>query len=199
MADPRELRKKRLENEHRELMSINGPIIKIEPMGSAPYNRYRITYNIRTIISPKPTYRESTTCYLDIPPAYPGPTGAPTIMAIETPYPWHINWFSSGKWCSAYYSSNFDPNESLVNFVLRCARVLQFDPTIANRNSVANPNATPFWDANVRNRRIMPCDTQSLPVPSTGESITIVKPKPKITINQTSADKPKITIRPKNE
>ena len=199
MADPRELRKRRLENEHRELMSINGPIIKIEPLGTAPYDRSRITYNIRTIISPTPTYRKTTTCILDIPPAYPSPTGAPTIHAVETPYPWHINWFQSGRWCSAYYQSNFDPNESLVNFVLRCARVLQFDPTIANRNSVANHDAIPFWDANVRNRRIMPCDTQSLPVPSTGESITIVKPKPKITINQTSADKPKITIRPKNE
>ena len=200
MADPRELRRKRLENEHKELMRISGSIIKIEPIGNAPYDQYRITYNIRTIISPAPTYRNSTTCILTIPPAYPGPTGAPTIHATETPYPWHINWFQSGRWCSAYYQSNYDSAESLVNLVLRCARVLQFDPSIANRNSVANHDAEPFWDANVNNKRIMPCDTQPLPVPGAPESITIVeKPKPKITINQTQADKPKITILPKND
>lgn len=197
MADLRALRNTRLTNEHKELMKINGPVIVIEPLGSPPYDKYRITYNIRTIVSPKPTYRNSTVCTLSIPPSYPGPTGAPSIYANETPYPWHINWFQSGKWCSAYYTNNYDSSESLVNFVLRCARVLQFDPEIANRRSVANHDAEAFWDANVRNKRVMPCDTTPLPVLGGTGSITFIeKPQPRITFIQT--EKPKISILPRD-
>ena len=200
MADPRELRRKRLENEHKELMRINGSVIKIEPLGIAPYDKYRITYNIRTIISPAPTYRDKTVVTLTIPPSYPGPTGAPLIVANDTPYPWHVNWFTSGRWCSAYYSDNYDSSESLVNFVIRCARVLQFDPVVTNTGSPANGAAIAFWNANKNNKRMIPCDTQSLPVLGTPETITILeRPKPKITINQTQADKPKISILQKND
>ena len=70
MADLRNIRQKRLENEYRELMSINGPIIKIEPLGNPPYEKYKITYNIGTIISPSPTCRNQTVCMLTIPTAY---------------------------------------------------------------------------------------------------------------------------------
>ena len=200
MADPRELRKKRLENEYKELMRINGAVIRIEPLENAPYSKYGITYNIRTIISPSPTYRDTTVVTLTIPPSYPGPTGAPTIIAENTPSPWHPNWWPDGRWCSAYYSSNYDSSESLVNLVLRCARVLQFDPVVTNTGSPANSAAIAFWDANARNKRVIPCDTKPLPVPGAFESITIVeKVKPKITINQTQVDKPKITILPRND
>jgi hypothetical protein len=64
MADPRALRNKRLENEHKELMRINGSIIQIVPVGSPPYETYRVTFNIRTIISPSPAYRNQTVCTL---------------------------------------------------------------------------------------------------------------------------------------
>lgn len=200
MADPRELRRKRLENEHKELMRISGTVIKIEPIGSAPYDRYKITYNIRTITSPSPTYRDKTVCTLTIPPSYPSPTGAPVIVAIDTPYPWHVNWFQTGRWCSAYYSDNYDSSESLVNFVIRCARVLQFDPVVTNTSSPANSAAIAFWDANKNNKRVIPCDTKPLPVLSAPETITIIeKQKPKITINLPQADKPKISILSKND
>ena len=71
MADPRELRNRRLENEFKELMRINGTIIQIAPLGRVPYEKYRITFHVRTIISSTPTYRDSTTCILSIPPGYP--------------------------------------------------------------------------------------------------------------------------------
>lgn len=188
MADLRDLRNKRLNNEYRELMRINGSIIQIVPIGSVPYESYRITFNIRTIISPSPTYRDKTVCTLTIPPNYPD--GYPTITAEHTPYPWHVNWFTSGRWCHG----GWNREESLVNFIHRCARTLQFDPEIADTGSPANGSAIAFWNANKRNRRVIPCDTQVLPTLDTPEAITInSRSKPQIVI-KSPADKPKINI-----
>lgn len=188
MADLRELRNKRLNNEYKELMRINGSIIQIVPIGNPPYESYKITFNIRTIISPAPTYRDRTVCILTIPPNYPD--GAPAIKADSTPYPWHINWFSSGSWCIGGWSRE----ESLVNFIHRCARTLQFDPEIANPSSLANRDAMAFWDVNKDNTRVIPCDTQVLPTLDTPETITInTSQTPQIVIKP-KADKPKISI-----
>lgn len=190
MADPRTLRKKRLENEYKELMDLNkkSSIIEIVPLGNAPYESYKITFNIRTIVSPVPTYREKTICTLTIPPNYP--EGAPSIVANSTPYPWHINWFQSGRWCYGHWNRE----ESLVNYLYRCARTLQFDPKIANSSSVANRDAMSFWEANKNNHRIIPCDKQVLPTLDGPEQITInQKVTPKITI-KAQTEKPKIDI-----
>ena len=193
MADPRELRKKRLDNEYRELMRINGSIIKIEPIGSMPYEKYKVIFNIRTFIAPAPTYRDSTICELTIPPNYP--VDAPVLKSQNTPPPWHINWWRDGRWC---YGS-WNKEESLVNYLHRAARTLQNDPKIANPGSMANGDAEPFWKANKNNRRLVPCDTQVLPTLDAPETITIIEQtKPKITINQPQANKPKISILPKN-
>ncbi len=188
MADPRALRKKRLENEYDELMRINGDIIQITPIGKPPYETYKVTFNIRTIISPKPTYRDRTVCTLNIPPNYPD--APPSIVADHTPYPWHINWFRGGSWCLG----GWNKEESLVNCLNRCARTLQFDPEIANPRSVANGDAMPFWEQNKNNRRVIPSDSQVLPVPDVPEKITINTrhDAPRIVIRQ--VEKPKINI-----
>jgi len=190
MADPRTLRRVRLESEYKELMRINGKVIKIEPLGRPPYEKYKITFNVRTIIGPEPSYRNQTVCTLTIPPNYPD--GAPVITADQTPYPWHINWFQSGRWCYGHWNRE----ESLVNYLHRCARTLQFDPEIANPGSPANRDAMSFWNMNRKNRKIIPCDTQVLPTLDAPEKITINAriEKPKITI-QSPTDKPKITIK----
>lgn len=190
MADLRELRNRRLNNEYKELMRINGKIINIEPIGNAPYEKYKITFNIRTIISPAPTYRNSTVCKLTIPPNYP--EEAPTIVAENTPYPWHINWYpKSGRWCFG----SWNKEESLVNYLHRCARTLQFEPEMANPSSMANPDAIVFWNLYKNERRVIPCDTQVLPTLESPENIIINnREKPQI-IFKPQADKPKIIIR----
>lgn len=192
MADPRALRNKRLENEYKELMRINGKIIQIDPIGNPPYEMYRVTFNVRTIVSPAPTYRKQTVCKLTIPPNYPD--AAPTIIAENTPYPWHINWFLTGNWCYGRWNRE----ESLVNYLHRCARTLQFDPEIANPQSVANREAVAFWETNRNNRSVIPSDTQVLPTLDAPETITINTRNnvPQIVIRQT--DKPKINIIRKN-
>ena len=197
MSDPRTLRRIRLENEYRELMAINGSIIRIEPLGSAPYERYRITYNIRTIISPRPEYRDSTVCELSIPAGYP--QAVPRMEAITRPVPWHVNWFTSGSWCHGHW----DEDSSLANFIYRCAKVLQFDPEFANPGSSANSEALSFWHSNKNNRRVIPCDTQALPDPS-GEVQApqipriIIGRRNEATTNQSNQSTPRITIKPRS-
>jgi ubiquitin-protein ligase len=192
MADPRALRTRRLNNEYDELMRINGSIIQIQPIGNAPYESYKIIFNIRTIISPSPTHRAKTVCTLTIPPGYPD--AAPKIVADSTPYPWHVNWFPSGQWCFG----GWNKEESLVNYITRCAKVLQFDPELTNTGSPANREAIPFWEANKRNKRVIPCDTQVLPTLDVPESITInARPVPQIVIKP-KAETPKINIIKRN-
>lgn len=193
MPDPRELRNKRLENEHKELMRINGELIKIEPIGNAPHEKYKITFNIRTIIGHAPKYSNKTICTLTLPPGYP--FAAPSVYAAK-PYPCHPNWFSEGRWC---YGS-WNAEEPLVNFILRCARTLQHDPAISGRSTEGQR----FWEENKRKHEMILSDTQVLSALDELESIVIHKreipkivitPKidaPKITIIK--ADEPKITI-----
>lgn len=186
MNDPRKLRELRLKNEYEELMRLDkqSSIINITPLGNAPYDKYLIEFNIRTIVGPAPKYREKTMCTLTIPLNFP--EQPPIMMANDTPYPWHINWFANGRWCFGHWTIE----ESLVNYIHRCARTLQFDPEIANPRSVANGDAMSFWDANKNNRRIIPCDTQALPLLDTAGKIVI---KQKITIH--TQEKPKINFK----
>jgi len=188
MADPRELRNKRLNNEYEELMRINGSIIQIQPLGNAPYEKYRITFNIRTIISPSSKFRDKTVCTLLIPADYP--TGAPSITADNTPYPWHVNWFQSGRWCIGGWSKE----ESLVNFINRCARTLQFDPEITNIKSPANRDAIDFWNTNKGKRGVIPSDTQALPTLDAPETITINNRQVPQIVIKPQAEKPRIEI-----
>ncbi|MDR2368548.1 MAG: hypothetical protein LBF58_10675 [Deltaproteobacteria bacterium] len=167
MADPRALRNKRLENEHKELMAINGEIIRIQPLGMPPHDTYRVTFNVRTIVHPQPVYRDRTVCLLQLPPSYP--EGTPKITANDKPYPFHVNWFQSGTWCHGRWNRE----ESLANFLHRCARTLQFDPGITNLGSPANGEAKQFWLDNVGNKAVIPCDTQELPTLDLPETIII--------------------------
>jgi ubiquitin-protein ligase len=182
VVDQRALRRRRLENEYNELMSISGSIIYIEPLGNAPYEKYRITFNLRTIISPGPIYREKTICLLTIPSGYP--EIAPKIAVEESsmPQPWHPNWYRGGTWCFGYWTKE----ESLVNYIYRCAKTIQFSAefTDAKIDAAANKEAVAFWNANKNKYDVIPSDTKKLP--------TIDMQKPTISILNCSI--PKISI-----
>jgi len=181
MVDQRALRERRLINEYNnELKAISGDIICIEPMGNSPYEKFRITFSIRTIISPAPAYRNKTVCSLTIPSGYP--EVAPKIAVEEgsMPPPWHPNWYRGGTWCFGGWTKE----ESLVNYIYRCARTIQFSPdfTDARLGAAANKEAVAFWNENVNKRGIFPSDTQKLPtVDLQNSTISIIKQnKPKI-------------------
>ena len=178
--DPRALRSTRLKNEHNELMKLNGSVIKIEPFGYEPYGSYRITFNIRTIISATPTYQSKTICILELPEGFP--LSMPRLhVADGSKPPWHVNWYNAidGAWCAG----DWNASESLVNYIYRCAKILQFDTVITNPENPANKAAIPFWNANKNNTDIIPCDRQTLPIADAPPKITILPTqKPKITI-----------------
>jgi len=177
------LHEKRLCNEYQELMRLNGNIIKIEPCDNPLYEQhkfyehYKITFNIRTIINPTPEYRMSTVCELHIPPGYP--RAAPKLICISNPVPWHVNWYQSGVWDYGCW----DWSNPLSNFIIRCAKTLQFDPLVTNVNSCSNHDALKFWNENRKNQLIIPCDGQTLPSVDSG-----VTPKYTIKITKKEDD-----------
>ncbi|MDR2368550.1 MAG: hypothetical protein LBF58_10685 [Deltaproteobacteria bacterium] len=182
MIDKRALRRSRLLNEYNELMSINGNIIHIEPRGQSPYEEYRVTFNLRTVISPFPAYRDKTVCLLKIPPGYP--EHAPKISVDESsmPQPWHPNWYRGGTWCFGHWAKE----ESLVNYIYRCAKTIQFNPlfTDPKPDSAANREAVSFWNANKDNHSVIPTDVKQIPtIDSQSSIISVIKyNKPKIHI-----------------
>jgi ubiquitin-protein ligase len=183
MADPRELRNKRLDNEHKELMQINGELIKIEPIGKAPFEKYEITFNFRTLVRSARRYSDKTICTLTIPPGYPQ---TPPSIQASAPHPNHPNWYSGGRWCYGRWSTE----ESLVNYVLRCARTLQHDPAISAHSSEGRQ----FWEENKRNNELILNDPQLLSTFDALEAIVIHKREiPKIEIIPRT-EKPMITI-----
>ena len=161
MKDQRALRERRLNNEYKELMCVNGDVIQVEPLGESPYEKYRITFNIRTIISAVPAFRDRTVCILTIPPGYPKDRPKIAVDDESMPPPWHPNWFLGGTWCEGYWVLE----ESLVNFIYRCAKTMQFVPdyTDASPDSAANKEAISFWNANLNKPNIIPSDTKNLP------------------------------------
>lgn len=179
--DPRALRTTRLKNEHRELMKLNSSVIEIEPIGLEPYGLYKISFNIRTIISATPTYQNKTVCVLELPERFPVDMPRLHVSDGSKP-PWHVNWYQGGTWCAG----DWDASESLVNYIYRCAKILQFDTAITNPGNSANKDAIPFWNANKNKSGVIPCDEQTLPTADCVIPKITIKPatKPKITINQ---------------
>ena len=159
MADPKEIRKIILQNEYEELSELDSmsDIIKIFPLGSPPYEKYRIVFNIRTIVGPGPVYRDQTVCTLWIPERYP--CEGPLIRSDDRPAPWHPDWYMDGRWSYGFWNIG----DSLVHYLYRCARTLQYDPVMVS-NGPSNRDAFFFWEANKDNPDVIPCDKQVLPV-----------------------------------
>lgn len=191
MLNPRELRDRRLENEYKELMRLNGDLIKVEPLGKEPYDKYQITFNIRTIISPKPTYSNKTVCSLTLPPNYPD--GPPRIMP-KTPPPLNRTWHD-GYWCVGAWHRE----ESLVSCIIRCARTLQCDPDISGYSSDSQYHGKNLWEEAKLHKEMVLNNKQILSALSSLDSIVIhSQTKPRIEIKSKS-EKPKITILSKGD
>jgi ubiquitin-protein ligase len=165
MPTPQEIRKIRLENDHKEMLHLRGDIIQWKPLrGNPPYiEEYEITVNVRTICSVnsrgKPSYRDSNVVHLSIPADYP--RAAPDVIMLTKPPPYHPNWFTEGRWCYG----KWNPTESLGDYVIRMVKTLQYDTYITNEGSPANRDAGEWYIAN-RNSGLFPCDNKTLPDPT---------------------------------
>jgi ubiquitin-protein ligase len=175
MTTPQEKRKIRIKNDYQEMLNIKGKIVSWQAIdGEAPYiEAYNLAVNIRTIISPKPEYRDSHIIIVKLLPNYP--QAAPLIVMQSSPQPYHPNWFTDGRFCSG----TWDFYESLGQHIVRMLRTLQFDPEITNPRSAANQGANAWYLANLkRNREWFPCDQQTLPDPTGKKAFEIQIPKP---------------------
>ena len=158
---PQERRNLRLKNDYEQMKNIQGNIIQWEALrGNPPYvEEYRLTVNVRTIISSAPSYRDSHILTLTIPSSYP--ESAPTVVMDSQPKPYHPNWFPNGRWCYGTWILS----EALGMYVVRMIRTLQFDPDITNPQSPADGDANRWYQRN-QNRGLFPCDRQVLPDPT---------------------------------
>ncbi len=160
-----ETRKRRLANDYRELSSMRGPVMDFRPLvGTPPYvEQYELTFHIRSVIGPEPTYRGVHVVRLALPAGYPL-DGFPQVSMVTRPFVYHPNWFRNGSWCFGNASKH---TEGLGNFVVRLMQTLQYADSIINVESPANGEAT-AWYTRHKGSRIFPTDTQKLPQPHVG-------------------------------
>ncbi len=161
-----ETRKKRLANDYREIMSMQGPVLSVKPIsGIPPYvDEYELTIRLRSIIGPEPTYRGVHVVRISLPAGYPQ-TELPTTIMVTRPYPFHTNWFSTGRYC---HGGSSRATEGLGNYVVRLMQVIAFHPSIIDVSSAANGEAAHWYQKKKRSTRLFPSDTTILPQPSVG-------------------------------
>jgi len=158
---PQEVRKIRLKNDYKQMTNIKSSIIDWKPIKGSPplVEEYELTINVKSIVGPGINYRDKHVVRISLPGGYPN--SAPDTVMITTPQPYHVNWFSNGKWCYG----TWDRSEGLGEHVIRMVRTLQFDPEITNVHSAANSEAG-SWYSNNYGRKLFPCDRQTLPDPT---------------------------------
>jgi ubiquitin-protein ligase len=161
MATPQESRRIRLKNDYKEMQNIQGKVVQWHPLsGDPPFvDAYELTINVRTIIGPRPNYRDKHIVKLVLPPTYP--ETQPQIVMLTQPQPYHPNWYTDARWCGG----GWIVSEGLGHYVVRMIRTLQFDAEITNPGSAANTIANEWYLSN-RNHDIFPCDRQILPDPT---------------------------------
>ncbi|MBS9783464.1 MAG: hypothetical protein KGV46_02805 [Pasteurella sp.] len=183
MATPQEVRNIRLKNDYKEMQNIKGNVVTWRALsGNAPYvEEYELTVNLRSIIGQgsgnNPEYRDTHVLRVSLPADYP--TSPPQIEMITTPYVFHPNFFTSGRWC---YGS-WVISEGLGRHVVRMLKTLSYDLDVTNENSPANSSAN-RWYLEKRNSGLFPCNSTTLPDPTKNrfEPKSVNKPKKKFVI-----------------
>nr|VFK45976.1 MAG: Ubiquitin-protein ligase [Candidatus Kentron sp. TC] len=160
MADIRTIR---LKNEYEQMNNLarQGDLISWKAAsGTAPYvDGYLLTVKARTLTGPEPSYRDTHSIRVTIP--YDYPNSAPKVQMLSSPYVYHPNWYTDGRWCHGSWNSS----ESLGDFVIRMIKTLFFDEEITNPGNSANGEAK-NWYQNSRNKRYLPKPPAGYPDPT---------------------------------
>ena len=156
------IRNKRLASDYEEMNLLRGKVISWKPIrGEKPHiEEYELTVNIRTIVgfdeNKRPIYRETSVIRLYLNADYP--TSAPDIRMVNTPFPFHPNWWTSGRWAHGAWKIN----ESLGEFVHKMIKSLQYEPVMTNPATPANREAADWYIKN-KDSGWFPCDKSLLP------------------------------------
>jgi ubiquitin-protein ligase len=154
MATPEEVRQARLEADYEEMKSIRGDIISWQAFGTPPHE-YIVTFNIRSFVNQTAT-RVEHKIKIILSPSHP--FEKPVVMMHNMPPIFHPHVWPDGKVCIG----GWDYREGLGSFVVKMARMFQYDPDLIDPYSIANYNAADWYYANPT---LFPSDDQVLPVP----------------------------------
>lgn len=154
MATPEDVRRARLEADYEEMKSIRGSIISWQAYGTPPHE-YIVSFNIRSYINTSLT-RDEHRIRIILSPSHP--FEKPVVMMHEMVPIFHPHVWPDGKVCIG----GWDYREGLGSFVVKMARLFQYDPDLVDPYSIANYNAADWYYANPT---LFPSDRQILPVP----------------------------------
>jgi ubiquitin-protein ligase len=154
MATPEDVRRARLEADYEEMKSIRGNVISWQAYGVPPHE-YIVSYNIRSYINTSLT-RDEHRIRIILSPSHP--FEKPVVMMHEMVPIFHPHVWPDGKVCIG----GWDYREGLGSFVVKLARLFQYDPDLVDPYSIANYNAADWYYANPT---LFPSDRQILPVP----------------------------------
>lgn len=154
MATPEDVRRARLEADYEEMKSIRGDVISWQAYGTPPHE-YIVTFNIRSYINAS-AIRDQHNLRIILSPSHP--FEKPVVMMYQMPPIFHPHVWPDGKVCIG----GWDYREGLGSFVVKLARMFQYDPDLVDPYSIANYNAADWYYANPT---LFPSDRQVLPVP----------------------------------
>jgi ubiquitin-protein ligase len=128
--------------------------------GAAPFvEEYELQLQLRTIIGPKPEYRDKHVIRVSLGTDYP--IGKPVLKMLTRPPPFHPNWWRTGLWCSG----KWHVYESIGAHIVRMIQTLQYDSEITQDEDSANLAARNWYRAR-RGSSLFPCDQTPLPDPT---------------------------------
>jgi ubiquitin-protein ligase len=164
MSTPYDIRKKRIQNDIQELEKVECDAIECTILGNSPF-KIHVVYNIRSIVgissTGTPSYRDKHEVEINVPSGYPF-SGNPEATMKQGYSPlYHPNFWSSGSICTQ--ATSWTANETLALFIIRLAKMFQFDPAITNPDSPANSSAANWYSKNLGNG-LFPTDRQVLPL-----------------------------------
>lgn len=183
MATPEEVRRARLEADYEEMKSIRGNIISWQAIGVPP-NEYLVTFNIRSFINAT-QQRGQHRLRIILSPNHP--FEKPVVMMHEMSPIFHPHVWPDGKVCIG----GWDYREGLGSFVVKMARLFQYDPDLIDPYSIANYNAADWFYANPT---LFPTDRQVLPVPGREANSQTFRIKSPVVKGAQTIEKPKPTF-----
>ena len=177
MIDPRS-RRRRLVNDYQDMLRIRGSVISFEAFSPPAPEQYTIDFRLRSVMSLRagqPVYSAPGHTHrikLDLTNRYPAVLTNENVHFLTPPI-FHPNVFYDPAAAGRVCIGGFRPSESLARFVLRLAKMIQFDPAYINEDSPANVDAKSWY---VHNRRLFPVDRSRLPDP---DHLDLSHPVPK--------------------
>lgn len=163
MSTPNHLRVKRIKNDLESLHTIQCEAIEWSALPDSIDKLY-VTFNLRSVVeldsSKKPVFRTKHEVEIVFPSDYPiSSPVAKMSLGYEPIY--HPNFFESGLICTQ--NTKWSPDESLAYFIIRLAKMFQFDPVMTDPNNAANKIAAK-WYKSMANTGLFPIDTTLLPL-----------------------------------